>query len=210
MEQLNKDITERYSDKHKTSCSLSCGDNYKFLSLKPGNKVLDLGCGYGRDTLKAANLVGNTGLAVGLDLTPKMVEAANEIAVRENIKNVRFVVGNIEQLPFNENSFDIVVSNCVINHARNKTRVFHEINRVLKIKGIFVISDVMCKYPLPDNIKNDSQQWAGCFGGAVTPEEYLKCIEKAKFISISVVNSREYIKNGYEFISLTIKAGKTN
>lgn len=206
MKQLKHQLTERY--KKEISNSLGCGNNFRFLDLKPGSKVLDLGCGNGRDTLEAAKRVGDSGEVTGLDLTPQMLLAAKANTDKEGLRNVRFVSGSIEKLPFPDNFFDVVISNCVINHALDKNQAYREIYRVLKDKGTFVISDVASKYPLPPAIKNDPGLWAECFGGAITLDEYFQIIEDANFTDITVFNIREYIKNGYDFISITVGAKK--
>jgi len=152
--------------------------------------------------------VGESGKAVGLDLTSNMLNVAEENAKKQNIANIEFVVGDIENLPFENESFNAAMSNCVINHARDKSRVYQEIHRVLKDGGKFVVSDAVTKSPLPESIKNDPLQWASCFGGAITEKEYLSSIKKAGFKEIEILKRREYLKNGYAFISLTIRAYK--
>lgn len=205
---LNNKITARYAKESEANCSLSCGNNLNYLNLKQGERVLDLGCGAGHETLQAAALVGNEGEVVGLDLTPEMLDAARRNAYEKGVGNTRFVNNSIEDLPFKDNSFDIVMSNCVINHASDKNQVFREIFRVLKSGGRFVVADAVSKEELPDYIKNDPDQWAACFGGAITEENYLQCIRDAGFTNSNILNRREYLKNGYDFASLTIQAIK--
>ena len=173
-----------------------------------GDKILDLGCGRGYDIMKAAKIVGENGMAVGFDITAAMLDVAREAAEKSNLTNVRFVQGDLEVLPFDDNYFDVIISNCAINHADDKEKVYNEIYRILKVGGNFVISDAMTKIPLPDSIKNDPEAVAQCFGGAITENEYLSCISSAGFSNINILNRREYIKNNYDFVSLTIKAVK--
>jgi ubiquinone/menaquinone biosynthesis C-methylase UbiE len=208
MNDLKEKIQLRYESESKHDTNLSCGSNLGYLDLKYGNKILDLGCGRGMETLEIAKWVGAEGEAVGLDITPKMIETAQKNKEVNGILNASFVLGDIENLPFENNSFNAVTSNCVINHARDKYRVYKEIYRVLKNGGSFIISDAVSKYPLPDSIKNDPNQWAACFGGAVTEQEYMHSIKQAGFDNIEIIKRREYLKNGYDFISLTIKAQK--
>ncbi len=208
MEQYQSATKTRYSGLSQQKCSLSCGRNLDFLELKPGERVLDLGCGRGLETIAAGKLVGKAGLAVGLDLTPEMVQKAVENAGVEKVNNIEFAVGNIEELLFEDESFDAIISNCVINHAKNKQLVYQEIHRILRPGGRIVISDATSKLPLPEHIKNDPAQWAACFGGAVTEWEYLQIIKNAGFPKIEILKKREYPKNGYDFISLTIRAFK--
>jgi len=205
---LQENIKNRYEAESSQSCSLGCGNALEALNINTGEHVLDLGCGRGEETVQAARLAGPEGKATGLDLTEGMIAKAREHAARENAENTKFVQGDIEALPFEDSVFDSVMSNCVINHARDKKRVFSEIHRILRPRGRFVVSDAVSKFPLPQEVKNDPEAWAQCFGGAVTEEEYLGAIGSAGFREIEVLNRREYLKNGYDFISLTIKAVK--
>jgi ubiquinone/menaquinone biosynthesis C-methylase UbiE len=205
---LHKKIVERYKEESSQACDLSCGSTLQELHIKPGDVILDLGCGRGEETIKAAGLAGPDGKAVGLDLTEAMVIQAITNAVKEKRENTSFVQGDIESLPFEDGIFDGVTSNCVINHAKDKNRVYREIHRVLKPEGRFVVADAVTKCPLPAEVKNDPGAWAQCFGGAVTEEEYLESILTAGFRRVEILNRREYEKNGYDFISLTIKAVK--
>lgn len=205
---LHEKIVERYKEESSQACILSCGTTLQELQIKPGDVILDLGCGRGEETIEAAGMAGPDGMAVGLDLTEEMVGQAVANAVKAKRKNASFIQGDIENLPFEAGVFDGVTSNCVINHARDKSRVYREIHRVLKPEGRFVVSDAVTKYPLPTEVKNDEDAWAQCFGGAITEEEYLESILTAGFRRIEILNRREYQKNGYDFISLTIKAVK--
>ena len=201
-------IQQRYTSESQSNCNLSCGSNLDFLDIKEGESVLDLGCGRGTETMQAAMLTGQAGLAVGLDITQAMIDEALRISEGVGIGNTRFYKGDIESLPFENCFFDAVMSNCVINHAKDKEKVYREIFRVLKVNGRFVVSDAVTKHSLPDEIKNDPDAWAQCFGGAITEEKYLSSIRNAGFSSIDILKRREYIKNGFDFISLTIRAKK--
>ena len=201
---FSEKIQKRYSIESGQVNNLSCGGNIDFLDINPGEKILDLGCGRGRETFQAAELTGALGSAYGLDLTQEMVDKANSYAIENGIKNVFFIKGNIEALPYEDNTFDAVISSCVINHARNKRAVYMEIYRVLKSGGRFVISDAVTKYPLPAEVKNDPEAWAQCFGGTITENEYISSINDAGFKNLEILNRREYLKNGFDFISLTI------
>lgn len=198
------EIQKRYTG--LCNSSLSCGGNIGYLDIKPGETLLDLGCGRGAETLQAASLAGPNGKAFGLDITPAMVETAQAAAQEAGVSNADFFYGNIEALPFPQEMFDAVLSNCVINHAPNKRKVYSEIWRVLKRGGRFVVSDAVTKVPLPPEIKNDPEAVAQCFGGAVTEFEYMQAIRSSGFRNIKILNRREYIKNGFDFISLTIQA----
>jgi len=205
---MNNEIQARYTKESSGRCNLSCGSNLDFLKITSGENVLDLGCGSGSETIQAAMQTGPEGKAVGLDITEAMIDVAHLNAEGIGVSNVWFIKGDIESLPFDESLFDAVTSNCVINHARSKEKVYSEIFRVLKQNGRFVISDAVTKNPLPTEVKNDPEAWAQCFGGAVTEKEYLDSIMSSGFQNIEILNRREYIKNGYDFISLTIMATK--
>lgn len=205
---LHQEIQDRYQVEASSCCSLGCGSTLLSLDMVPGERILDLGCGRGEETLEAAALVGPTGMATGLDLTEAMVIKAKENGLAAGVKNVVFVQGDIEDLPFQDESFDGVMSNCVINHAKDKGKAYREINRVLRPGGRFVVADAVTKIPLPDEVKNDPKAWAECYGGAITEEEYLLAIRVAGYARIDILSRREYIKNGYDFVSLTIKAVK--
>lgn len=202
------EIRTRYTKESSCCSNLSCGSNLDFLEIAAGESVLDLGCGKGKETIQAALAAGPDGHVTGLDITPAMIETAKKNAEEAGIKNIDFVYGDIEKLPFSDDSFHAVTSNCVINHAQDKETVYREIYRVLKYGGRFVVSDAVTKAPLPQEIKKDPEAWAQCFGGAITESEYLNSILSAGFEHMDVLKRREYVKNGYDFISLTIMAFK--
>lgn len=205
---MQKVIVKRYTKESAKCSSLSCGSNLGFMDIELGECVLDLGCGRGNETIEAARLAGLNGKAVGLDITPAMILQARTQANHAGIQNIDFIHGDIENLPFEDMTFHAVLSNCVINHARSKKAAYSEIHRVLKPGGRFVISDAVTKDPLPDSVKNDPQAWADCFGGAITEKEYLDSIQDAGFKEVKILNRREYIKEGYDFLSLTVLAHK--
>lgn len=203
---MKTQVIDRYTKESEFESNLSCGNNIVSLALKKGERVLDMGCGKGLESIEFAKRVGNNGLVYGIDITPKMIDTAKENA--KGLKNISFMTGDIENLPFDDNIFDAVSSNCVINHAKDKKRVYKEIRRVLKKGGRFVISDAVTKNPLPIEIKNDPEMWGQCFGGAITYDEYIDSVSKAGFEKIEILNKRQYLKNGYDFISVTIRAYK--
>jgi arsenite methyltransferase len=206
--QLHQEIQDRYETESDSCSCLGCGSTLEALEIKEGERILDLGCGRGEETLEAAELVGPQGLATGLDLTASMVAKAKKNAESAGLRNATFVTGDIESLPFPDENFDGVISNCVINHAKDKATAYREIRRVLKPGGRFVVADAVTKLPLPLAVKTDPKAWAECYGGAITETEYLDAIRAAGFSRIDILNRREYIKNGYDFVSLTIKAVK--
>lgn len=201
------EIIKRYSEEDENS-NLSCGGNITFLDLHPGEKVLDLGCGRGEETLQAATLVGGDGFAWGLDITPKMIERAQERADQVSLKNVVFIISSMEKIPLEDASLDAVLSSCAINHVDDKVAVYREIHRLLKSGGRFVVSDIMTETPLPSEFKQDPEAVAACFGGAITVKEYEEVLVSAGFDRIEICKERRYVKNGYEMISRTFQGKK--
>lgn len=201
------EIAKRYTAEDENS-NLSCGGNITFLDLQLGEKVLDLGCGRGEETLQAATLVGGDGFAWGLDITPKMIERALERSDQVSIKNVGFLLSSMEEIPIENASLDAVLSNCAINHVDDKLAVYREIHRTLKSGGRFVVSDIMTETPLPSEIKQDPEAVAACFGGAITVQEYEEVLVSAGFERIEILKERRYVKNGYEMISRTFQGRK--
>ncbi len=167
---------------------LGCGNPVALASLREGETVLDLGSGAGFDCFLAANQVGEAGRVIGVDMTPEMIEKARENAGKGNYGNVEFRLGEIENLPVADNSVDVVISNCVINLAPDKGRVFKEVFRVLKPGGRLMVSDIVLLEELPDFIKTSVVAYVGCLSGAVMRDEYLGTIEAAGFQDIRVID----------------------
>ncbi|KKM09294.1 hypothetical protein SY88_19735 [Clostridiales bacterium PH28_bin88] len=202
-------IQERYGKEapNATAC-LSCGNNLPHAGLQPGEVLLDLGSGQGLEVLNAARLVGPTGFAYGVDMTPAMVEQAEANRREQGVSNAEFRLGEIEDLPFASSSVDVVISNCVINHAQDKGRVYSEIHRVLKPGGRFVVSDVIAKEALPDEVTSDPVAWSLCYGGAIPEDQYLDAISGAGFRRVEFLSRHEYLKYGYPVASITILGRK--
>lgn len=200
---------------------LGCGNPIELASIRRGETVLDLGSGAGFDCFIAAREVGEEGKVIGVDMTPEMIEKARRSAERAGIRNVEFRLGEIENLPVEDNSVDVVISNCVVNLADDKQAVYDEAFRVLKPGGILVISDILARVTLPDELKQDENLVAGCIGGAIPAEELYPIIEKAGFTDILITpkhnstdiisgwqpgsNIEDYIFSAYIF---AIKPGK--
>ena len=166
---------------------LGCGNPTALASLKEGEVVLDLGSGAGIDCFLAAAAVGKTGKAIGVDMTPTMLEKARENAQKGDFGNVEFRLGEIEHLPVADNSVNVVISNCVINLSPDKKQVFNEAYRVLKPGGRIMVSDIVLLKELPDSIKGSINALVGCVAGADTKENYLATIESAGFKDVKIV-----------------------
>lgn len=171
----------------ETAVSYGCGDPITLASLQAGQTVLDLGSGAGLDCFFAAKQVGVTGHVIGVDMTPEMIERARSSAERLNLSNVEFHQGYIEELPVESDTVDVIISNCVINLAPDKSKVFAETFRVLKPGGKLAVSDIVTDGPLPDTIKKSLSAWAGCVAGALEAQDYIGIMKAVGFTDISVV-----------------------
>jgi arsenite methyltransferase len=165
---------------------LGCGNPIALASLKEGEVVLDLGSGAGFDCFLAAQKVGTTGKIIGVDMTPEMLDKARANARKGNYTNVDFRLGEIENLPVADNSIDVVISNCVINLAPDKKRVFSEAYRVLKPGGRLMVSDIVLLKELPPVLKNSIEAYVGCLAGASLKDDYLATIKSVGFKSVKV------------------------
>ena len=165
---------------------LGCGNPVALASLKKGDIVLDLGAGAGFDCFLAANKVGETGRVIGVDMTPEMLDKARENARKGNYKNVEFRLGEIENLPVADNSVDVIISNCVINLAPDKKRVFGEAYRALKPGGRLMVSDIVVTKELPQALKNSIEAYVGCLAGASLKEDYLAIIKSVGFNKVKI------------------------
>jgi arsenite methyltransferase len=165
---------------------LGCGNPIALASLTEGETVLDLGSGAGFDCFLAAGRVGPTGKVIGVDMTPEMLERARENARKDNIENVEFRQGDIEHLPVEDGCIDVIISNCVINLAPDKGRVFREAFRVLKPGGRLMVSDIVLTKPLPDIVKNSVAAYIGCVAGAALREDYLETMRQAGFEKVTI------------------------
>jgi ubiquinone/menaquinone biosynthesis C-methylase UbiE len=172
---------------------MGCGNPTSLATLKPGETVLDLGSGAGIDVFLAAGKVGSEGKVIGVDMTKEMVEKARENARKGNYTNVEFRLGEIENLPLDDSSVDVIISNCVINLSPDKLKTFKEVYRVLRPGGRILVSDIVTDGELPDHIRNDPDAWAACVAGALPREKYLSTIKEAGFGRIRVLSetSRE-------------------
>ena len=177
----------------EANMGLSCGNPTATANLRPGEVVLDLGCGGGLDVFLAAAKVGPTGKAIGIDMTTQMLDLARQNAAAGNngqpITNVEFHQATIDKLPLPDASVDCVISNCVINLAPDKPAVFREIARVLKPGGRLAVSDIALKKPLPIELSQDLMAYVGCIAGAIPMEEYGRQLHEAGFAAVEVIDS---------------------
>lgn len=173
----------------EANMGLSCGNPTATANLKPGEVVVDLGCGGGLDVLLAAAKVGPTGKAIGIDMTEEMLALARKNAAKGQVENVEFHLATIDNLPLLDESADCVISNCVINLAPDKPAVFWEIARVLKPGGRLAVSDIALKKPLPAEIGEDLMAYIGCIAGAIPIEKYRQGLIDAGFSGVEIVDT---------------------
>lgn len=170
---------------------LGCGLPTEFAQMKPGDTVVDLGSGAGNDAFVARAIVGDTGRVIGIDMTPEMIDKARANAEKMKFDNVEFRSGDIESMPIDDKSVDVVVSNCVMNLVPNKTQAFAETFRILKPGGHFSISDIVLEGELPDSVRKSAEMYAGCVSGAVQMTDYLDTIKKSGFANVTVQKKKE-------------------
>ena len=171
---------------------LGCGNPTALASLKEGERVLDLGSGGGFDCFLAAKKVGKSGKVIGVDMTPEMLDKARANAKKGKYSNVEFRLGEIENLPVADNSVDVVISNCVINLAPNKKRVFEEAFRVLVPNGHLMVSDIVLLKPLPEEIQKSAEAYTSCVAGAEIKNKYLGLMRNAGFRDVKVLSEKNY------------------
>jgi len=194
---LPKDVVES---------SFGCGNPLAFSEIREGEVVLDIGSGAGIDVILAAKRVGKRGKVIGLDMTPEMIEKAVKNAQKAGVEEmVEFRLGEMENMPIDDESVDWIISNCVINLSPDKERVFQEAYRVLKPGGRMLISDLVSSR-LPQEIKNDLSSWAGCVAGTVEESEYLDIIRRAGFEDVAVIDKVDFteplLSEGFAKISV--------
>jgi ubiquinone/menaquinone biosynthesis C-methylase UbiE/TusA-related sulfurtransferase len=165
---------------------------FDYAAIKEGDKVLDLGSGSGMDSFLAVLRVGKTGSVIGLDMTDEQLQKAERLRDQYGFTNVSFQKGYIEQLPFEDNSFDVVISNGVINLCPNKSKVFKEIGRVIKPGGRLAIADIVSEKNLPDNVVCDATLWASCIGGASQEDEYSTAVKDGGLNIVAVMANESY------------------
>ncbi len=192
---------------------LGCGNPLALSDIAEGETVVDLGSGGGFDCFLVSKKIGENGKVIGIDMTRKMVDKARENAKKRGVSNVEFKLAEIEDLPLEDDSVDVVISNCVINLSPDKDKVFSEAYRVLKKGGRMYISDIVLLEELSEEQKNDEDLLAGCVAGALLKEDYLENIKKAGFEIKNMQENKGISEEQYGGInleSLTIKTVKKN
>ncbi|MBT6956224.1 arsenite methyltransferase [archaeon] len=215
---LNDEISKSigYSDEEinnvpEANLGLGCGNPIALGNMKEGQTVLDLGSGAGFDVFLAAKKVGESGKVIGVDMTPEMIARAEANAEKYGYKNTEFRLGDIEKLPVDDASIDIVISNCVVNLAPDKDKVFSEVARVLKDGGKMYVSDIVLLGELSEEQKNDDELMVGCVAGALQKDDYISKMESAG-LSVKIlgedkdISKRQY--TGIALESLKVEATK--
>jgi SAM-dependent methyltransferase len=185
-----------------------CGDPTAIAALSPGETVLDLGSGGGIDVFLAAKKVGASGHVIGVDMTPDMIRLARENAKKIGADNVEFRLGELEHLPVETGTVDVVISNCVINLSPDKDAVFAEAYRVLKPGGRLCVSDMVVDRELPEEVRSSMEAWASCVAGALEENVYLDKVRQAGFVDVKINSAAGIEFSGFTVTSLKVKAQK--
>lgn len=235
IDEITQKVSDRYAKAASTGEQMCCPTSYDFADLKsfipdevlkisygcgtpaglktvsPGEKVLDIGSGGGIDCFEAARLVGPSGHVIGIDMTDTMLEIARKNApiVASNlgyaIPNVEFRKGMADAMPVHDDTIDLIISNCVINLAPDKRKVFREMFRVAKPGGRFTISDIVSDHAVPQYLVHDAGKWGDCLSGALTLSEYMAGMLEAGFLGIHLVTSSPWqVIDGVHFFSVTL------
>lgn len=215
-ELVGYDARELKSIPEASILGAGCGSPTKFAYVKKGDTVVDLGSGAGIDVFLAANIVKSSGRVIGIDMTDEMLEKARKNAADNRYKNVEFRKGDIEvRIPVDDNSVDVVISNCVINLTTDKAKTFREIYRILKPNGIgrMVISDLVTDRQIAEDTSLiDPDKWCSCIDGALTKENYVASINKGGFDVVEILDEKLYAEgdqvDNRRISSLVIKAVK--
>lgn len=185
------------------------GDPITLAALQPGETVLDLGSGGGLDCFLAAKQVGEKGRVIGVDMTPEMLDRARNAARRLGVQNVEFREAFLEQLPVDDQSIDVIISNCVINLSPNKSQVIREMYRTLKPGGRIAVSDIVTNHPIPKKVdENGNEDWSSCVSGALAQKEYIDELGKAGFVDIHIELNLELLEKSYKSGQLRIRSDK--
>ena len=187
---INDDYSKLDGYVAEADLNLGCGLPTEFAGIKKGDTVIDLGSGAGNDVFIARSIVGDLGRVIGLDFTEEMLAKANKNNEKLGYKNVEFKLGEIEQMPFENNLADVVVSNCVLNLVPDKKKAFSEIYQVLKPGAHFCVSDIVIKGELNPELRKSAAMYAGCVSGALQQEEYLNTILQSGFKNVEIKKTK--------------------
>jgi ubiquinone/menaquinone biosynthesis C-methylase UbiE len=203
------EINKRYSKLAESSCCLSCGGAINFAEPQAGEVCVDLGCGRGNDVLRMAESVGENGFVYGVDISDGMLEKAKANADKFGYTNVKFVKSELEQIDIADMQADLIISNCTINHASDKLKVWHEIHRILKKGGRFSISDIYSLEDVPEEYRNDPIAVAECWAGAIRKDIYMNILNEVGFVDVNIIEeSVPYEKGKIQIASFTIVGKK--
>ncbi len=202
------EINKRYSELAESTCCLSCGGAMNYSEPRPGEVCVDLGSGRGTDALRLAESVGKDGFVYGIDISDGMIQKASATASRLGITNARFIQSPLEKIGLEDNTADLIISNCTINHASDKQTAWNEIFRILRKGGRFVISDIYATEAIPEEYRNDPVAVAECWAGSVTRDEYLEQLRNAGFSSIKILEESEPYEKGKVMVSSWTITGK--
>ena len=203
-------INERYTQLSETTCCLSCGGAINYAKPQSGEISVDLGSGRGNDVIRMAESVGENGHAYGIDISEGMIAKAKANIAKFEIANATIIQAELENLPFEENSTNLVISNCTINHSSDKQAVWNEVYRILKQGGRFVVSDIYSLHEIEEKYKNDPVAVAECWAGAITKNVYLQMLKKAGFHEFHIFEeSAPYEKGSATVSSFTISGYKS-
>lgn len=206
---VTDEINKRYTQLSETSCCLSCGGAINHANAQAGEICVDLGSGKGNDVIRLAEEVGETGYVYGIDISEGMIAKARQNLSKFDVENAEILQAELEKLPLENSSINLVISNCTINHASDKQQVWNEVYRILKPGGRFVVSDIYATQAIDEQYKKDPVAVAECWAGAVTKDEYLTMLEIAGFKDLVVFEeSTPYEKGKAEVVSWTISGRK--
>lgn len=190
---FSKDYSKLEGYSQDADYNLGCGIPTGFVNIKSGDTVVDLGSGAGNDAFVARSLVGETGRVIGIDFTEAMIKKAEINNTKLGYNNVEFRLGDIENIPVDDNTTDIVISNCVMNLVPDKEKAFSEVFRIMNTNGKFSISDIVISGELPDKLRESAEMYVGCVAGAIDKQEYINTIEKAGFKNVKIVEEKKYV-----------------
>ncbi|MCX6170609.1 MAG: methyltransferase domain-containing protein [Ignavibacteriales bacterium] len=205
------EINKRYGELAESSCCLSCGGAINYAEPQKNEVCVDLGCGRGNDVLRMAEEVGPNGFVYGVDISDGMLEKAKANSEKFGVTNVKFVKSELEQIEISDKQADLIISNCTINHASDKLKVWQEIHRILKKGGRFSVSDIYSLIDVPDEYKNDPVAVAECWAGAIRKDLYIDILEKVGFVDIDIIEeSQPYDKGKIKVASFTVVGKRKN